>query len=312
MTAAPSPAPDILPPADRQDFVSRIGALAADIKLSHSVFALPWAILATFMAAGGVPRAGQIVLIVTCMVLARTAAMSANRLFDAELDRVNPRTAKRAIPAGRLSKSFVAAATLVCVAGFVAVTSLFGVIYSNWIPLAASLPVLAFICAYPFVKRFSRLCHYWLGTALGLAPLCAWLAIAGHFAWEPVLMGAAVLLWTAGFDILYACQDFASDRATGVHSMPADTGVTPALWIARFSHALCLGLLISLGRLSPQLGGVYFAAVAVTGLLLVVEHAVVKPTDLSKINLAFFTINGFISLLLGTAGVVDVLRHASL
>ena len=170
------------------------------------------------------------------------------------------------------------------------------------------MPVLAFICTYPFIKRFSRLCHYYLGAALALAPVCAWVAIAGRLAVEPFLMAGAVLLWTAGFDILYACQDVGSDRTTGVHSMPADTGVRPALWIARLSHIACFGLLIALGWQSPQLATFYFAAVGVAGVLLVVEHLVVRPTDLSKINLAFFTLNGMISLLIGLGGLVDVLR----
>ncbi|MDB5328481.1 MAG: 4-hydroxybenzoate polyprenyltransferase [Phycisphaerales bacterium] len=295
------------PTSDR--FIDRIGALAADIKLTHSVFALPWAILATFMAAeGAMPKIGQILLILACMVLARTAAMSANRLLDADLDAINPRTARRAIPGGKLSKSFVRATILACAAAFIGTTALFGVFYQNWIPLIASLPVLAFICTYPFIKRFSRLCHYYLGASLALAPVCAWIAIAGHVAIEPFLMAGAVLLWTAGFDILYACQDVASDRSTGVHSMPADAGVGRSLWIARLSHVACLGLLVALGLRSPQLATFYFAAVAVAGVLLVVEHLVVKPTDLSKINLAFFTLNGIISLLIGAGGLIDVLR----
>lgn len=288
----------------------RIRTLAADIKLSHSVFALPWAILATFMAAGsGLPKVGQLALIIACMVLARTAAMSANRLFDADLDRINPRTARRAVPSGRLTKTFVAAAVVACAIAFIGVTALFGVLYRNWIPLIASLPVLAFLCTYPFIKRFSRLCHYWLGAALALAPVCAWAAIAGRIAIEPLLMAGAVLLWTAGFDIVYACQDYASDLATGVHSLPAKLGLTPALWVARLSHAVCVGLLITLGLVSPLLGVAYFSAVGAVVVLLVVEHAVVKPTDLSRVNLAFFTINSIISLLIGACGLVDVLRH---
>ncbi|HEX8324624.1 MAG TPA: UbiA-like polyprenyltransferase [Tepidisphaeraceae bacterium] len=290
-------------------FISRLGVLAADIKLSHSVFALPWAVLSTFMAAGGgLPKVGQLVLIVACMVLARTAAMSANRLFDADLDRLNPRTARRAVPSGRLSRSFVAAALAVCAVAFVGVTALFGMAYRNWVPLLASVPVLAFICAYPFVKRFSRLCHYYLGAALALAPVCAWVAIAGRVDVEPLLMAGAVLLWTAGFDIVYACQDFESDRATGVHSLPAKLGIGPSLWVARASHFACVALLITLGGVSPLLGSCYFSAVAAAGVLLVIEHAVVRPTDLSRVNLAFFTINGIISLLIGVCGLVDVLR----
>lgn len=292
-----------------QTFAGRLAVLAGDIKLSHSVFALPWAILATFMAAGGAwPEAGQVALIVACMVLARTAAMGANRLFDAELDADNPRTARRAVPSGGLSKAFVTATIVACCVAFVGVTSGFGVRYGNWIPLFAAVPVLAFICAYPFVKRFSRLCHYYLGTALALAPVCAWAAIAGRVDAEPLLMAGAVLLWTAGFDIVYACQDYASDLATGVHSLPAKLGVRRSLWVARGSHVGCVGLLVVLGFVSPVLAACYFIAVAAAAVLLVVEHAVVRPTDLSRINLAFFTINGLISLLIGACGLIDVLR----
>lgn len=305
---APLSAPLTQPPAS---FVARTKILAADIKLSHSVFALPWAILATFMAAGAaMPKVGQLVLIVACMVFARTAAMSANRLFDAKLDQINPRTARRAVPSGRLSKSFVALAVLACVFAFIGTTSLFGIFYHNWIPLIAAIPVLAFICTYPFIKRFSRLCHYYLGTALALAPVCAWVAIAGRLAIEPFLMAGAVLLWTAGFDIVYACQDYASDVATGVHSMPAKLGLQPSLWVARLSHVACVGLLITLGLVSPVLSTAFFIAVGAAVVLLIVEHAVVKPTDLSRVNLAFFTINGVISLLIGACGLIDVFCHA--
>ena len=307
MTAAPA---NVALP---RTFAARVAVLAADIKLSHSVFALPWAVLATFMAArtghpGGLPKAGQVALILACMVLARTAAMSANRLFDADLDAENPRTQRRAVPSGRLSKAFVAATVLACAIGFVGVTAGFGVLYHNWIPLAASVPVLAFLCAYPFVKRFSRLCHYYLGTALAFAPVCAWIAIAGRVAVEPFLMAGAVMLWTAGFDVVYACQDYASDLATGIHSLPAKLGLKNALWAARLGHVACVGLLVTLGVVSPVLGVSYFSAVAAAAVLLVVEHAVVKPTDLSRVNLAFFTINGVISLLIGACGLIDVLR----
>ena len=312
LTAPPPPAPR--PPAVPQTFVDRVSVLAADIKLSHSVFALPWAILATFMAAAktspaGLPRVGQIVLIVACMVLARTAAMSANRLFDADLDRDNPRTARRAVPSGRLSKAFVTAAVLACAFAFVGVTALFGVVYANWIPLAAGVPILAFICGYPFLKRFSRFCHYYLGASLALAPICAWVAIAGRIDREPLWMAAAVLCWTAGFDIIYACQDYENDKAAGLYSVPSTVGIRNALWAARGTHVGCWACLLQLGLASPLLSTAYFVAIGVTAVLLIVEHAIVRPTDLSKVNLAFFTLNGVISLLIGTAGLFDTLRH---
>lgn len=289
--------------------LSRLTVFASDIKLSHSVFALPWAILATFMAAeAATPRIGQIVLIVVCMVLARTVAMGANRLLDARLDASNPRTARRAIPSGRLSFGFVFAVVLACALGFVGATAVFGIVYQNWIPLIASVPVLAFVSAYPLLKRFTRLCHYYLGAALALAPVCAWVAIAGTLTIEPILMAGAVLLWTAGFDILYACQDYDSDVALGVFSVPAKLGIARALWVARLTHVLCVACLIVLGLVSAPLATLYFVGVAITGALLVVEHSLVRAGDLSKVNVAFFTVNGIISVLLGTLGVLDVVR----
>jgi 4-hydroxybenzoate polyprenyltransferase len=312
MTAGPTmPLAPMTSPAT--SFADRFRAFAGDIKLSHSVFALPWAILATFLAAGQFmpagspyPTVGQVLLILLCMVSARTVAMASNRLLDASIDARNPRTARRAIPSGRLSGRFVAAVAAACAVAFVATTSLFGVVFGNWLPLALSVPVLAFISAYPLLKRFTRLCHYYLGAALGLAPICAWIAIAGRVDWPPVLLGAAVLLWTAGFDILYACQDHASDVRDGLHSVPARLGIRRALVVARLTHVACVAFLVAAGLVVPQFGTLYAVAVALAVGLLVVEHALVRADDLSKLSLAFFTVNGVIALLIGTLGVLDV------
>ena len=315
-TAHATPA-DARPPAaagdgtgDGTGFCRRVTLFAQDIKISHTVFAMPWAILATFLAGrtlpGGLPYAGQVVLIVACMVTARTVAMAANRLLDARLDALNPRTLRRAIPSGRLSARFVAATLALCAAAFVAAAAGFWFLYANPWPVLLSVPVLAFLCAYPLLKRFTRLCHYYLGAALALAPLCAWIAIAGTVAPSPFWMAAGVLCWTAGFDIIYACQDYESDCATGVFSVPARLGIAPALWVARLTHAGCVAMLVALGLSAPELGLLYWVGVGVATALLVVEHLLVKPHDLSKVGLAFFTINGVISLLLGTLGVVDV------
>jgi len=286
--------------------VSRFELFARDIKISHTVFALPFAMLSTFLAAGGVPQAGKLLLILVCMVTARTVAMSANRLLDAQLDALNPRTAGRAIPSGRLSPRFYAAALAACSLAFVVATTGFWFAYRNPWPVILAVPVLLFLCAYPLLKRFTRLCHYYLGAALALAPVCAWIAMTGSLAAPPLWMAAAVLCWTAGFDIIYACQDYRSDLECGVFSVPAKVGVGPALWVARFTHAACVAMLVLLGRSTPLLGTLYFVGVVAAVALLVVEHSLVKPTDLSKVNLAFFTFNGVISLLLGTLGIVDV------
>jgi len=304
---------------------SQLAEFAADIKLSHSVFALPFAVLASFLAAGGWPGVGKMSLIVVCMVLLRSFAMGMNRLLDARLDKLNPRTARRSIPAGRLRATFVAGVLSVCAAGFVAATTMFGLWYGNWLPLWCSIPVLGFVGAYPLLKRYTRLVHYYLGAALGLAPVCAWIAIAGGQTTRgldqtflatgqgdpfmvALLLGAAVLFWTAGFDIIYACQDFDSDQQTGVFSVPASLGVQKALWVSRGSHLLSVSSLLAAGLVSSLLGTVWVVAVGLIVLLLVYEHSLVKPNDLSKVNLAFFTINGCVSLTLGALGIVDVYR----
>jgi 4-hydroxybenzoate polyprenyltransferase len=292
---------------------AKLSSLASDIKIHHSVFALPWAILATVLAAsrtaGGL-RLGQLGLIIVCMVAARTVAMTANRLLDAEIDAKNPRTARRAIPGGRLSKVFVASCLAICAAIFIASTASFYFFYRNPWPLVLSVPVLLFVTAYPLLKRFSRLCHYYLGAALALAPLCAWVAIKGTIDAPPLYMFAAVLLWTAGFDIIYACQDYEFDVQNNLFSVPAKLGIGRALWMARLTHAICLAFIILLAATTPELGLLFWIGVAIAGLLLVIEHALVKPTDLSKISVAFFTVNGMISLLLGSLGVADILlRH---
>ena len=284
----------------------KLSLFARDIKLSHTIFALPWAVLATFLAAGGLPRPSLLLLILGCMVTARTVDMAANRLLDARLDALNPRTAGRALPNGALSPRFYALILAACSAAFVLLTWGFWLLASNPWPLILSIPVLLFISAYPLLKRFTRLCHYYLGAALALAPVCAYLAIAGRLDWPPLIMAAAVLLWTAGFDIIYACQDYQSDRETGVFSVPAKIGIAPALWVARLTHAACAALLITLGLVAPELSVIYFIGASAAIALLLVEHLLVRANDLSKVGLAFFTINGVISVLVGALGVIDV------
>jgi 4-hydroxybenzoate polyprenyltransferase len=285
---------------------AKAGDFARDIKISHTVFALPFALLSTFLAARGMPKAGVLALILVCMVTARTVAMASNRLLDAALDARNPRTAGRAIPSGRLSKEFYIATLAACGFAFLSATALFWFAYHNPWPIVLALPVLLFLSAYPLLKRFTRLCHYYLGAALALAPACAWLAVRGSLAAPPLWMFGAVLLWTAAFDVIYACQDYASDVACGVFSVPSKIGIGPALWVARLTHVLCVGMLIGLGRSTPLLGALYWTGVGIVFLLLIVEHSLVRPDDLSKVGLAFFAVNGVISIVLGTLGIVDV------
>lgn len=311
MSASPTTIDPAAPAVAAPSLAAKLQTFAADIKVSHTVFAMPWAILAAVMAWEVVrgPIGGKLALIVACMVTARTFAMAANRLTDAEIDRSNPRTAGRAIPSGRLSRAFMTFVSLTCAALFVAATFGFWFFYDNAFPLLFGPAVLIALALYPWMKRFTLACHVWLGMCLALAPLCAWVAVAGLPPLHLYVMAFAVLTWTAGFDIIYACQDYACDVRDGVHSVPAKLGVARALWVSRITHAACFALLVTLGVVSPQLGTLYFVGVACAGLLLIVEHAIVKPHDLSKVGMAFFTINGIVSLIVGTLGVIDVLFH---
>ncbi|MGA3068432.1 MAG: UbiA-like polyprenyltransferase [Tepidisphaeraceae bacterium] len=291
---------------------NRLAIFAADIKIQHTVFALPWALLSAVLAGHrdrGSLTWGKLGLVLICMVTARTVAMGANRIFDAELDAKNPRTSRRALPSGRLSRHYVAAIVIGCGLGFIAASAGFWFLYANIWPLALSIPVLAFLSAYPFLKRWTELCHYYLGAALALAPLCAWVAISGRLDWPPLIMFAAVLSWTAGFDILYACQDYASDIELRVHSVPARLGIGPALWVSRGTHFVSAAAIVLLGVTTPEFGWLYAIGAAASIALLAIEQSMVRATDLSKVNVAFFTINGIISVLLGSLGILDILRH---
>jgi 4-hydroxybenzoate polyprenyltransferase len=290
---------------------AKLRLFAGDIKIQHTVFAMPWAILSAVLAGKTDPgsfTAGKISLILICMITARTVAMAANRLLDANLDAKNPRTAKRAIPAGLLSRRFFAAILVLCSCGFITACAGFQWFYKNPWPILLSVPVLIYLSGYPLMKRFTQLCHYYLGVALALAPVCAWIAITGTIAWPPVIMFVIVAAWTAGFDIIYACQDYASDVACGVFSIPAKFGIAKALWISRATHILAALMLIALGHLVPQFTIFYYTGAAIAIALLIIEQSLVKPSDLSKVNISFFTINGIISILLATLGIVDLLR----
>jgi 4-hydroxybenzoate polyprenyltransferase len=308
MTAA-AQTPALSPPAPPRTVATKITALARDIKLSHTVFAMPFALLATFLAASGWPGLGRLLLILGCMVTARTVAMSANRLIDAELDKQNPRTAGRALPSGRLSRAFVLSTLLICAALFVLFAAGFWFFYDNRWPVLLAPLVLLYFIGYPLTKRFTRFCHYYLGAALALAPVCAWLAIAGNVGRAAWLIAGAVLFWTAGFDILYACQDYAVDVASRLFSVPSRIGIPAALWVARGTHAISAGFLIALALSTPILRPLFPFGVATAIGLLIVEHCLVRPNDLKRLNVAFFTINGIISLLLASLGIADVLMH---
>ena len=273
------------------------------IRFSHTVFALPFALTGAVLAW---KRSGfqwvQLGGILLCMVFARSAAMAFNRLADRRIDADNPRTAGRHLPAGRLSPAVVWLFTAVCSAGFVASTLLFlRADPPNYWPLYLSVPVLAFVGAYSLTKRFTALSHFWLGASLMLAPVAAWIAVLGDAAWTspavPLLLGGAVLFWVAGFDILYACQDADFDRKARLHSIPAALGVRASLRLATACHAVMLALLLILYFVDrADLGWIYLAGLAAVTALLAYEHWIVRPDDLSRVNQAFFQVNGVISV----------------
>jgi len=274
------------------------------IKISHSVFALPFALAAVALAsrAEGAWSWEKLFWIVACAVTARTAAMAQNRLLDARLDANNPRTAARALPAGRVSKRFVAGLVVAASALFVLCAA-----QLNRLCLLLSPVALAWLLSYPLAKRFTALAHFWLGAALGVAPVGAWVAVRGSFLGvaTPLVLGAGVALWTAGFDLIYACQDIDADRRQRLFSIPARLGAAGALRLARLLHLLSVACFGALFWAVPDLRTIYAAGLAAASAVLVYEHSLVKPDDLSRVDLAFFTLNGLVSLLLGAAIAVD-------
>ncbi len=322
------------------------------IRFSHTLFALPFALLAalmawrltaieqfgdlevyqldddifihdTYMTIGGTSfnldwiytirfawRWQELLGILLCMVTARSTAMAFNRLVDRKLDAENPRTAGRHLPAGILSVAQVAALTTACGFAFLASTLLF---LPNRLPLYLSIPVLAFLCGYSYAKRFTTYAHFWLGTALALSPVAAWIAIRGEAVIQhpgdivpALVLSGAVLTWVAGFDIIYACQDFQHDRQAGLHSVPSRWGIAGALRIAAACHAGTVAMLALLPLVYPPFGLLYWLAVAAVAGLLIYEHALVRPDDLDRVNEAFFNVNAVISLGLLAVGALDL------
>jgi 4-hydroxybenzoate polyprenyltransferase len=280
------------------------------IRFSHTLFALPFALLSAALAWRSTQTFSWLGLagILLCMVFARSAAMAFNRLADRHIDASNPRTAGRHLPSGRLTPGAVWLFTVTCAVGFIGSTALFLFADpSNEWPLLLSLPVLLFVCGYSFTKRFTALAHFWLGVSLLLAPLAAWIAICGldHLA-TPVVLGSAVCFWVAGFDIIYACQDVEFDREARLASIPARWGVAAALRVALACHLVMLVLLVALYfAASPYLGVVYLIGVAAVAALLVYEHSLVRPTNLERINQAFFQVNAVVSIGLLVVVLID-------
>ncbi len=316
----PSPPPPttpqtVSPAAPRRRSALEVARLvAADIKIAHSVFALPFAVLAAFLARPETDTharfAGKLLLIVLCMVFARTFAMLVNRLADRRIDAANPRTAGRALAAGRLTPRDGLLATATTAAAFVAATTLFGFLFANWWPALLAAPVLLWIGFYSFTKRFTALCHLFLGGALAASPLCAAIAVdPASLASTPALWWIAgmVLCWVAGFDVIYALQDLDYDRRVGLSSIPAALGPRGAGWVSRTLHVLAVACLVLAWKSDPRLGVVFALGIALTATLLIAEHMVLVRKGLAGLDMAFFTLNGIVSCLLGAAGVVDLL-----
>lgn len=282
------------------------------VKLSHSIFALPFALMATFLAgraieSRGYPYWGQLGLIFICMVSARSVAMTFNRIVDGQIDARNPRTSSRPLPAGRLSFAAAWSMLILFVITFGMGCMGFYLFYENTWPILLSGPVLLILCGYSFTKRFTRWSHFYLGSAIAISPGAAWLAIHPEsIGWEALLLMLIVTFWISGFDIIYSCQDIEIDRREGLFSLPSRLGPATALWIARMSHVLAVACLIWLG-LKAQLGVIYAIGVILAASLLLIENALVQPGNYRRVNLAFFTINGIVSMILAITVIADVL-----
>lgn len=283
--------------------LARLRLLLELIRFSHTIFALPFALLSAVLAwRGRTVRWQELVGILLCMLFARSAAMAFNRLVDRDIDAQNPRTEGRHLPAGLISVRAVTIFTLLTSLAFIASTLLF--LPNRW-PLYLSVPVLLFLLGYSYAKRFTIWCHYWLSTALMLSPLAAWIAIRGSLALEPVLLGAVVFFWVGGFDIIYACQDVHFDQDKRLSSIPSRWGIKKALRFAMFSHFMTIVCLFSLWYVAA-LGIPFLIAVLAVAALLIYEHLLVNPEDLGRVNLAFFHVNAVISIGLFFVGLIDV------
>lgn len=312
--------------------VSKISDYLGLIRFSHTVFALPFAAMAMILAwstprvvsdqyigdslaaaelAYPVVRWTDLAGVLLCMVFARSAAMAINRLLDHHIDAVNPRTASRHLPAGILTRSGVVAFTIITSVGFVLSTLLF---LPNWLPLVASVPVLLFLCGYSLAKRFTAMAHVWLGAALSLSPICVWVAIRGVQSASaisdyaiPLTLAAVVATWVTGFDVLYACQDADFDRGSGLHSIPAKFGIAGALRFAAGCHFVMIPLLFLLAWVGTPsgLGWIFLSATGLVAAMVIWQHQLVRPNDLSRVNQAFFQANAIISVLLLVAVAID-------
>jgi 4-hydroxybenzoate polyprenyltransferase len=275
------------------------------IKFSHTLFALPFALYSAFLAAGGWPAPATLGKILLAMVGARSAAMAHNRLADRRIDAANPRTASRALPSGALPVGVARAFLVASIVLFVAAAASL-----NRLAFLLSPVALVLLLLYSYTKRFTALSHLVLGLCLALAPVGAWIAVRGSVEWLPILLGFAVLFWTAGFDVIYSLQDEEFDRRAGLRSIPARLGAARALVVSALLHVAMVVLLAAVWRLSGG-GAIFLSGIAATLAALVYQHTIVRPGDLSRVNAAFFTANGFVSVTLCASGVAQVLARQS-
>ncbi|HHT9118982.1 MAG TPA: UbiA-like polyprenyltransferase [Candidatus Hypogeohydataceae bacterium YC41] len=281
-------------------FPEKLVGLLELVKFPHTIFSMPFALMSTFLAADGLPGIRELLLILAALVMARNCAMGFNRLADTQYDSTNPRTKRWYILQYQVGRRTLLAFTLASALLFVGFSWAL-----NWLTFLLSPVALLVIIGYSFTKRFTNLSHFFLGTALALAPLGAWVAIRGSFDVVPCLLALAVLLWTAGFDIIYACQDVEHDQRVGLNSIPKSLGTENGLRLSSLLHFLMIAVLLILAGYAG-LGKIYLGGVCFTAVLLFYEHSLVKPGDLSRINVAFFTVNGFISLALMVATLLDI------
>ena len=279
---------------------TKLAIIFSDIKIQHTVFALPFAVMSAFLAAEGFPETEKLVWIIVCMVGARSAAMAFNRIVDARFDKENPRTQDRALPSGKINAGNYAVFLIASSALFV-----FAAWMLNSLAFYLSPVALAIVFFYSLTKRFTAFSHFWLGLAISIAPVGAWVAIREEISFTSLLLGAAVICWLIGFDILYACLDIEADRANRLHSIPERFGIETALKMAFASHAVMVVFLLVLLEPTVLLGWVYLAGVVLVAGLLVYEHSLIKKDDLSKVNMAFFNVNGIISIGLMIFVIVD-------
>jgi 4-hydroxybenzoate polyprenyltransferase len=272
------------------------------VMFSHTIFSFSFALLSMALAAHGLPKIATMFWIVVCFMGARTGANAINRVIDAKIDARNPRTSGRQIPKGEVKKKEVIVFTAICF-----LIMLIGSYQLNWICFLLSPVALFLMIIYSYCKRFTFLCHLILGVTCACAPVGAWLAVTGELSFVPLFMGAANTLWVAGFDIIYGSQDYDFDRANGLHSIPAKFGVKNALSIAMLFHVVTLICLVIIGILTPELGVIYYIGISIITCLFIIEYRIISPTNLNNVNIASYSINQLVSIVLLVSGLLDTL-----